>query len=110
MPSTRTSRAQWRPRYGPTQLTDQAIVGTAPIALLAYELDFGDSLAAATAASPLDYISNASTPSLVLHGTDDAFVPPLNSQAFTAALNGAGVAAHLVMVQHTGHSMATPCC
>jgi acetyl esterase/lipase len=94
--------------YGPTELTDPAFIGTHPIALLAHELDYGSSMASATAASPLDYVSNRSAPFLVLHGADDTFLPPLNSRAFSAALQSAGVSAELVMVQHTGHSMTTP--
>jgi dipeptidyl aminopeptidase/acylaminoacyl peptidase len=65
-------------------------------------------VAADGAASPLDRVGSGDAPFLVLHGTEDALVPPLNPQAFTAASRTAGVPAELVMVQHTGHSMATP--
>jgi acetyl esterase/lipase len=94
--------------YGPTDVADPTFIGTHPIALLARQLTFGDSVALESTASPIDYVSSSSAPFLVLHGADDPLLPPLNSQAFSAALRNAGVSADLVMVQHTGHSMSTP--
>jgi len=59
------------------------------------------------AASPVTYVGAGDPPFLILHGTDDVLVRPHHSQDLARRLRAAGVPVTLVMVQHTGHTMAT---
>ena len=54
-------------------------------------------------ASPIEYVSADDPPFLILHGTDDAVVPPDQSERLHAALQEAGVPSTLVTLPDTGH-------
>ncbi len=55
----------------------------------------GHDPASAAAASPITHVGAGFPPTMLLHGLDDALVPPASSQALYDALRGAGVAAEL---------------
>ena len=55
----------------------------------------GHDPAAAAAASPVAHVGPGFPPTLLLHGLDDAMVPPASSQAMHDALAAAGVSAEL---------------
>jgi len=61
-------------------------------------------------ASPITYVSAASPPVLILHGSRDESVPPAQSRHLTAALDKAGVKNQLIMVNagHDGPLFSTP--
>lgn len=52
--------------------------------------------------SPISWIDGSEPPMLVIHGSQDMTIPPVMSERFVAALNGAGVPAELVVVE-SGH-------
>jgi acetyl esterase/lipase len=59
----------------------------------------------AKAASPLTYVSSASAPFLIVHGTADKTVLPRQGEWFVTALKHAGVDATLEYVAGAGHDM-----
>ncbi len=59
--------------------------------------------AKAARASPITYVSKDSPPFLVMHGAEDAVVPPNQSELLHAALRNAGVESELVIVPGKGH-------
>jgi acetyl esterase/lipase len=93
--------------FGPTDLN--AMGDSNWFGRLVMQIAFGSaSTAEKAAASPVTYVGPGDPPFLILHGTDDVLVRPHHSQDLARRLEAAGVPATLVMVQHTGHSMATP--
>ncbi len=55
--------------------------------------------------SPINYVSAASPPFLLIHGTDDNIVPFAQSERFCAKLRAAAVGCELYRVQGGGHGM-----
>lgn len=55
--------------------------------------------------SPINYVSPASPPFLLIHGTDDNIVPFAQSERFCAKLRAATVGCELYPVQGGGHGM-----
>jgi acetyl esterase/lipase len=93
--------------FGPTDLTRTQDFNTFARTLVGISFG-GFSRQQLLAASPVTYVAPADPPFLILHGTDDTLVPPHHSQDLAQRLHAAGVPTTLVMVRHTGHSMATP--
>jgi acetyl esterase/lipase len=55
-------------------------------------------------ASPVTYVSPSAAPFLLIHGEQDHFVPPSQSQELHDLLVQAGVSADLVFVKNMGHA------
>jgi acetyl esterase/lipase len=55
-------------------------------------------------ASPIKYVTAGDAPFLLIHGAQDNFVPPTQSQLLYDNLLAAGVPAELVFVQGAGHA------
>ena len=53
-------------------------------------------------------IGSVRAPVFIAHGTDDTLVSPHHSTDLAARLRAAGVPTTLVLVKHTGHTVATP--
>jgi acetyl esterase/lipase len=62
----------------------------------------------AAAASPITYVHAAAPPFLLVHGTADRFVPAAQSATFAAALEGAGAAVELLLIEDADHMWALP--
>jgi dipeptidyl aminopeptidase/acylaminoacyl peptidase len=62
-----------------------------------------DNLDAARNASPITYVSPASAPHLIMHGTEDAQVPLSQSEMLDSALLKAGVESTLHVFEGLGH-------
>lgn len=62
-----------------------------------------DNVAVAESASPLTYVSPASAPHLIMHGTEDAQVPLSQSELLHDALQKAGVESTLRIFEGLGH-------
>jgi acetyl esterase/lipase len=93
--------------FGPTDLTETQDFNA--FASTIVRISFGGlNRRQLLAASPVTYVAPNGPPFLILHGTDDTLVPPHHSQDLARRLQAAGVPVTLVMVRHTGHSMATP--
>ena len=60
-------------------------------------------LEAARKASPITYVSKDDPPFLIMHGDADNTVPFRQSEAFAAALKGAGVPVTLIVLNGVGH-------
>jgi acetyl esterase/lipase len=60
------------------------------------------------AASPITYVDARSAPFLILHGSRDQQVEPLQSQRMLAALEKANVEATLVLLANQGHGFKGP--
>jgi acetyl esterase/lipase len=60
----------------------------------------------AAAASPITYVHAAAPPFLLVHGTADRFVPAAQSATFAAALEGAGAAVELLLIEDADHMWA----
>ena len=58
--------------------------------------------------SPITYIKNVHTPTLILVGDSDAECPAPQSYEFWHALKALGVETRLVVYEHEGHMFATP--
>jgi acetyl esterase/lipase len=56
-------------------------------------------------ASPVTYVSSDDPPFLIVHGEDDALVPPSQSETLYQRLTAAGVPATLVLVENAGHGL-----
>jgi dipeptidyl aminopeptidase/acylaminoacyl peptidase len=59
-------------------------------------------------ASPLFYVDKKCAPVFLLHGGADTLVPPDQSRIFYAALQQAGVEAHLEIIPNKGHGIIAP--
>ncbi|MDQ6773880.1 MAG: alpha/beta hydrolase [Candidatus Dormibacteraeota bacterium] len=93
--------------FGPTDLNNTSGFNT--FGQFVVRVGFGRASAAErSAASPITHVGPGDPPFLILHGSDDMLVPPRQSQDLAHRLGAAGVPVALVMVQHTGHSMASP--
>jgi len=62
-------------------------------------------MAGLTEFSPINYVSAASPPFLLIHGTDDNIVPLAQSERFCDKLRAAGAGCDLYPVQGGGHGM-----
>ena len=58
-------------------------------------------------ASPITYVSADDPPFLIVHGDQDAVVPPSQSQALYDSLIAVGVPAFLQMVTNAGHNLVS---
>lgn len=58
-----------------------------------------------TRASPVTHVSSDDPPFLIVHGEDDALVPPSQSEILYQRLTAAGVPATLVMVENASHGL-----
>jgi len=56
--------------------------------------------------SPIAYVSRASPPFLLFHGTEDNLVPPQDSIEMAEKLRAAGASAKAVIVKGEGHGSA----
>lgn len=55
--------------------------------------------------SPIDHVTAAAPPFLLIHGTDDPLVPIAQSERFCGKLRDAGVACELYRVEGAGHGV-----
>ncbi|MDQ0798737.1 dipeptidyl aminopeptidase/acylaminoacyl peptidase [Arthrobacter sp. SLBN-112] len=62
----------------------------------------------AKAASPLTYVHPDAPPFLLIHGTADRFVPVAQSTGFAAALEAAGNAVELLLLEDADHMWQLP--
>ncbi|ACL38448.1 Alpha/beta hydrolase fold-3 domain protein [Pseudarthrobacter chlorophenolicus A6] len=62
----------------------------------------------ARAASPLAYVHAGAPPFLLIHGTADRFVPAAQSAGLAGALEDAGAAVELLLLDGADHMWATP--
>ena len=62
----------------------------------------------ARAASPLSYVHAGAPPFLLIHGTADRFVPAAQSTSLARALEGAGNAVELLLLEGADHMWASP--
>ncbi|NUT71359.1 alpha/beta hydrolase [Pseudarthrobacter sp. C4D7] len=62
----------------------------------------------ARAASPLSYVHAGAPPFLLIHGTADRFVPAAQSTSLAAALEGAGNAVDLLLLEGADHMWTSP--
>jgi acetyl esterase/lipase len=92
--------------FGPTDLTDFADANGFASAI-AY-LGMGDNPDTLHSASPVNYVTPAAPPFLILQGSDDKRILPRQSQHLSDQLHAAGVRATLIMVAGTGHTVNTP--
>jgi acetyl esterase/lipase len=60
------------------------------------------------AASPISYVSRSAPPFFLAHGTADRFVPPAQSESLAAALEGAGAAVELLLIEDADHMWILP--
>lgn len=58
--------------------------------------------------SPLVHVRSVKTPTLMIHGRNDARVPPNQAQIFFRSLRALGVPAELVWLPRTGHGPSEP--
>lgn len=58
--------------------------------------------------SPMTYINNAATPTLIQHGRQDGRVPFANGMELYRGLKNAGVDTHLAVFENTGHVISKP--
>jgi dipeptidyl aminopeptidase/acylaminoacyl peptidase len=58
--------------------------------------------------NPLPLVTRATTPTMVIHGTNDRTVPPEQARTFFRALRANGVPTKLVWLPRTGHWPAEP--
>jgi acetyl esterase/lipase len=62
----------------------------------------------AAAASPVTYVHPKAPPFLLVHGTADRYVPAAQSESFAAALEGAGAAVDLLLIDGADHMWSQP--
>src|SRR5208283_1876477 len=65
-------------------------------------------LARARTASPLEHVSRDDSPTLLIHGTDDRWVPLEQSQRMAESLSQAGVLNRLIVVPGARHGFELP--
>jgi dipeptidyl aminopeptidase/acylaminoacyl peptidase len=58
--------------------------------------------------SPIRFVQNVKTPTLLLHGENDARVPPTQAQEFYRALKRQGVPARMIVYPRQGHGPSEP--
>ena len=58
--------------------------------------------------SPIHYVGNASTPTLIQHGDNDQVVPVENAYEFYRGLKDMGVTARAVIFKDSGHNVSKP--
>lgn len=58
--------------------------------------------------SPLAHVRNVTTPTLMIHGRNDARVPPNQAQIFFRSLRALGIPTELVWLPRTGHGPTEP--
>jgi dipeptidyl aminopeptidase/acylaminoacyl peptidase len=58
--------------------------------------------------NPLAFVTNATTPTLIIHGANDPRVPPNQARPFFRALRANGVETKLVWLPRTGHGPREP--
>lgn len=92
--------------FGPTDLTDFADAN--PFASVIAYLGMGDNPDTLHSASPINYVTTAAPPFLILQGSDDKRILPRQSQHLADQLHAAGVPATLITVAGTGHTLNTP--
>src|SRR5207253_384236 len=59
-------------------------------------------------ASPIEHVSKATPPTLMIHGTADFVVPVIHSERMLDKLKDAGVTAELITVKGEGHGWTGP--
>ena len=96
--------------YGPADLADLVTgrhLSNDPARQLLGQ-DPPDWLACARAASPLEHVSRDDSPTLLIHGTDDRWVPLEQSQQMAESLTQAGVPNRLIVVPGARHGFELP--
>jgi dipeptidyl aminopeptidase/acylaminoacyl peptidase len=91
--------------YGPVDLAD-LVTGRHLFNDPARQLlgqDLPDWLARARAASPLEHVSRDDSPTFLVHGSDDRWVPFEQSQRMAVSLSQAGVPDRLIVVPGARH-------
>ena len=92
--------ANWQSYYGQNKI-DQWMV---PF----FGASVYDDPAVYAKSSPIQFIKNVKTPTLVLVGDSDAECPAPQSYEFWHALRGLGVDTRLVVYEHEGHHFTKP--
>lgn len=107
--------AAWYPPTDLVRMADQALpdaVARADDPGSREELLVGavlaDEPAKAAAASPISYASRSAPPFFLAHGTADRFVPAAQSASLAAALEGAGAAVELLLIEGADHMWILP--
>jgi acetyl esterase/lipase len=90
--------------YGPSDL--EALIQTRHLAHDPTPIFLGDT--PAREASPIAHVTPYTAPMLLLHGTDDLWVPIEQSERLAAALKRAGVRNRLVRVEGARHGFEAP--
>ena len=95
--------------YGPSDLAD--LMNFRRLAHEPARVFLGDTASPpanhAVAASPIRHVTTVDPPMLLLHGSDDAWVPLVQSVRMAAALAGAGVPHRLIVVEGARHGFDT---
>ena len=102
--------------YGPSDLTIAAAAvpqtgAQKYVAQVLHDLLGGtpqEAPALARAASPLFSVDSKSAPTLIITGTDDPLVPPIQSERMADALRAAGVETTLAVMYKQGHAFLNP--
>jgi acetyl esterase/lipase len=95
--------------YGPTDLTRlmQSRRLTHEPACVLLGAEAGTAADIATAASPIEYVTADDPPTLLIHGSDDDWVPLDQSVKLTSALAMAGIPHRLIVVEGARHGFET---
>lgn len=87
--------------FGPTNLQIEFPGNEKDLALKAFgQTNYADM----AFASPITYIDPNDPPFLIFHGEEDALVPISQSEAFSAALESAGIDTTFIRVKNAGHT------
>jgi acetyl esterase/lipase len=107
--------AAWYPPTDLARMADQALPGAVARAddpgsreELLVGAVLADEPAKAAAASPISYASRSAPPFFLAHGTADRFVPSAQSASLAAALEGAGAAVELLLIEGADHMWILP--
>ena len=107
--------AAWYPPTDLVRMADQSLPGAVARAddpgsreELLVGAVLADEPARAAAASPISYASRSAPPFFLAHGTADRFVPPAQSASLAAALEGAGAAVELLLIEGADHMWILP--
>ena len=92
--------ANWQSYYG-QNLIDQWMIPY-------FGASVYDDPAVYAKSSPINFIKNVRTPTLIMVGDSDAECPPPQSQEFWHALKALGVKTKLVIYENEGHSFRVP--